>query len=58
MLWYPAEGQGYLPVSKIAASANLALVELPQEAETGACRIWIKADALKEIPSAVAGNGN
>jgi len=49
-------GAAYLPVGivNIDSKARLVLVELPHEAETGANRLWVKADQLDESIEAFA----
>jgi hypothetical protein len=49
-------GAQYLPVGivNVDPKSRLVLVELPHEAETGANRLWVKADQLLEPVEAFA----
>lgn len=45
------DGASYLPVATIAVDSgtNAHLIELPHEAETGANRLWMKAEAVETL---------
>lgn len=53
---YDHQGTYFLPVAIVGKDMDtgLVLIELPQEAETGANRLWVKDQQLEESVEAVA----
>ncbi len=54
-LYQERDGANYLPVGivHVDSKTSFRLIELPQEAETGANRLWVKAEQLFNREEAV-----
>lgn len=42
-------GEHYLPIGVVGRTSDKALIELPHEADSGANRMWVDPNKLKEI---------